>query len=114
MNVKIEIIHEGQTFSGEIELLPLLAGEARHLKVESSGRVIPQSIKKPSAALQFLYRKNFFRDPQTLPEVWNELRKEGFNFGRPAVLMALQAADYLTMNGKRGSYRFVQKFPPTV
>ena len=113
MNVKIEITHEGQTFAGEVELTVSASEEKKHSQAESNRTAKNEPIRKPSAAVEFLYRKNFFRDPQTLRETWDKLGKEGFNFSRPAVLMALQAAEYLTMTGKRGSYRFVQKFPPT-
>lgn len=112
MKVTIEITHEGQTFSGQLELPPSAGSGKAPTKPLRSDKVPVAPIKKPSAALQLLYRKNFFREAHNLAEVWNELRKEGYNFSRPAVLMALQAAEFLTMTGKRGSYRFVQKFPP--
>ncbi len=113
MNVKIEITHGGQTFAGEIELTVLASGEKKRSQAKSNRTAKNELIRKPSGAVEFLYRKNFFRAPQTLPETWEQLCNDGFNFSRPAVLMALQAAEYLTMTGKRGSYRFAQKFPPT-
>jgi hypothetical protein len=113
MNVRIEITHEGQTFAGEVELVASASGEKKGSYGKSNKPTKAEPIKKPSTAVEFLYRKDFFRDPQTLRETWDRLGNEGFNFSRPAVLMALQAAEYLTMTGKRGSYRFVQKFPPT-
>lgn len=113
MKVKIEITHEGQTFMGEVELVLSASSDESRSNAESDKPAKPEPIRKPSPAVEFLYRKDFFKESQTLRETWEELRNEGFNFSRPAVLMALQAADYLTMSGKRGSYRFVQKFPPT-
>src|ERR1051326_1353436 len=110
MNVRIEITHEGQTFAGQVELVASASGEKNGSHGKSIKPAKPEPIRKPSTAVEFLYREDFFRDPQTLPETWDQLRNKGFNFSRPAVLMALQAAEYLTMTGKRGSYRFVQKF----
>jgi len=112
MRVRIEITHEGQSYSGEMDL----HSSAVVRKMSSSPTRFEHSsthaVRKPSAAIEFLYRKNFFKESHGLAEVWEELRKEGYNFSRPAILMALKAASYLTMTGKRGSYRFVQKFPP--
>jgi len=113
MNVRIEITHEGETFFGEVELVGRKGAQKRFADAPTKGTTKPALVKKPSTAVEFLYRKAFFFDPHTLAETWAELQKQGFNFSRPAILMALQAADYLTMTGKRGSYRFVQKFPPT-
>lgn len=112
MRVRIDIVHEGRSYSGEMDLLPSTLAEKVSSKPLRIEKTATQTVRKPSAAVEFLYHKNFFKDPHYLAEVWDELRKEGYNFSRPAILMALKAASYLTMSGKRGSYRFVQKFPP--
>ena len=112
MKVKISIIHEGKAYSGEVELFS--AGPEKVASKPSKTEAFSAKgiATKPSAVVEMLYRKHFFKEPRKLPDVWNELRKEGYNFSRPSILMALKAASYLTMTGKRGSYRFVQKFPP--
>lgn len=112
MRVKISIIHEGRAYTGEVELSSAGAEKAVS-KPSKTETLSAQGIAtKPSAVIEMLYNKQFFKEPHKLPDVWNELRKEGYNFSRPSILMALKAASYLTMAGRRGSYSFVQKFPP--
>ena len=112
MKVKINVVHEGKSYFGEVELL--LAGNDKAMsKLAKTKTSIAKSVvTKPSGVVAMLYGKHFFKEPRKLPDVWNELRKEGYNFSRASILMALKAASYLTMNGRRGSYAFVQKFPP--
>jgi len=42
-----------------------------------------------------------------------QLGRDGYNFSAPSILMALKFKEFLQRRGSKGSYRFVQKYPPT-
>jgi hypothetical protein len=112
MRVTISITHEGQRFVGEVELQP--AGSGR-LPSGSQYREIDEAravARKPSEAVDLVYRNGFFKESRALSDVLNELRHAGYSFSRQSILMALQAARFLSRTGTRGYYRFIQKFPP--
>jgi hypothetical protein len=114
MRVQITIVHEGRTYRGEVELQPE-SGEridSKALKVRSP--VAAEVATRPSNAVELLYRRGFFKEARKLPDVSNELGREGYNFSRQSVFMALKAAAFLHVIGKRGSYGFVQKFPASL
>ncbi len=112
MRVRLHVLHEGQTYVGEIDLHPegteKTSPKPRKMIVEVTSDIA----RKPSAAVELLYRKVFFKESHKLSDVCEELRKQGYNFSRQSVFMALKAAPFLGVNGRRGSYVFVQKFPP--
>lgn len=62
-------------------------------------------------ALRILWKGKVFFKPKVVAEVKNELQKRGYNFTDEALSMALVRAKFLTRNGEKGSYTFVQKFP---
>ncbi len=113
MRVQVRVLHEGRTYYGEVQLNPTGPEKAvsRPLKIETS--IVNNIATRPSAAVELLYRKGFFKESRKFPDVSNELRKEGYNFSRQSIFMALKAAGFLALTGTRGSYRFVQKFPPS-
>lgn len=112
MRVKLHVVHEGQTYVGEVEL-HLGGTEKASSKPQRMGVQVTSDIAtKPSAAVDLLYRKGFFKESRKLFDAYEELRKEGYNFSRQSIFMALKAAPFLAVNGKRGSYAFVQRFPP--
>jgi hypothetical protein len=114
MRVQISVVHEGRTYHGEVELQ---LGSAQSLdskisKVQS--RNATEVATRPSDAIELLYRRGFFKEARRLPDVSNELGREGYNFSRQSVFMALKAATFLLVIGKRGAYGFVQKFPASL
>lgn len=68
---------------------------------------------KPSGAVHTLYIDNFFKEEKKLSDVTKALSKQGYNFNKDSVYRALQNADFLNVKGAKGSYRFLQKFPPS-
>jgi hypothetical protein len=62
-------------------------------------------------ALRILWKAKMFFKPKVVAEVRKELQKRGYNFTDEALSMALMRAKFLTRNGAKGSYTFVQKFP---
>jgi hypothetical protein len=112
MIVRISVVHEGQAFSGEVELHPVRRHQTlERLPAPSSSAALDRA-RKPSAAIELLYQAGFFKEARRLPDVSDKLREAGYNFSRQAVFMALKAAEFLALTGRRGAYRFVQKFPP--
>jgi hypothetical protein len=61
--------------------------------------------------LKMLWSQGFFSDEKTFESIRGELSKVGTNPTDPALGMAIARAPYLTQKGKRGQYRYVQKFP---
>jgi hypothetical protein len=112
MRVKLNIVHEGQTYFGEVELHPAGTEKATSKPHRTGTQTTSDIATRPSAAVDLVYRKGFFKESRRLSEVFDELRSEGYNFSRQSIFMALKAARFLALTGPRGSYRFVQKFPP--
>jgi len=112
MIVKVTVVHEGQTFMGEVEIHPV-GPQKTHAKphvatVSTTG----DHATKPSGAVELLYRGGFFKEARRLADVFAKLGSEGYNFSRQSIFMAMKAAPFLAVNGRRGTYAFVQKFPP--
>lgn len=112
MRVQLKVIHDGQTYFGEVELYAGRPEKAVSKALRRGASTVENIATRPSAAVEMLYHRSFFKEPRKLPDVFDELRKEGYNFSRPSILMALKAAGFLALTGRRGSYSFVQKFPP--
>ncbi len=62
-------------------------------------------------ALKILWKSKVFFRPRNLAEIKSELQKRGYNFTGEALSMALMRAKFLTRNGEKGDYTFVQKYP---
>ncbi len=67
--------------------------------------------KTASDALKILWKTGFFLEPKTLSEIKKKLHKNGYNFLLDLLNKALNNANFLTKNGKRGSYTYTQKYP---
>jgi len=62
--------------------------------------------------LRKLHQKNVFKTEKEFKVVEEELAKIDCNFPKPSLAKALERAGFLTRHGKRGSYRWIQKYPP--
>lgn len=109
MKVQIILSDNGKTYEGEAILAPTTS------RKKSDG--VPKSraegarARKPSEAVEHMYRTRFFTDERTLGEAMKQLGKDGYNFSRQSVHMALMSRAFLQRRGSKGSYRFVQKYP---
>jgi hypothetical protein len=112
MIVKLNIVHEGEVFSGEVELRSGGGLRVPTKRSSPAAQVAGEVATKPSAAIELLYRRGYFKEPRRLGQIFANLRDEGYNFSRPSISMALKAAPFVAINGRRGEYEFVQKFPP--
>ena len=110
MKVQITVVDDGKTYAGEVTLTP--TGGPKGLRGEQKKRVKSSLARKPSEAIEWLYRAKFFNDERTLPDTVKQLSKGDYNFNKPSVLMALKSASFLQRRESKGSYRFVQKYPP--
>ena len=61
-------------------------------------------------ALKILWQNNFFIKGKSQKEVEEELHKKGYNFG-DATRKALERANFLLPQGKKGDRKFLQKYP---
>jgi hypothetical protein len=59
-------------------------------------------------ALKILWRDKFFMKAKNQKDVESELHKRGYNFG-DATRKALESANFLLRQGKRGERTFIQK-----
>lgn len=60
-------------------------------------------------ALKILWRDKFFLKAKNQKEIEDELHKRGYNFG-DATRKALESANFLLRQGKRGERKFIQKY----
>jgi hypothetical protein len=113
MKAELTIIHGGKRFVGAADLHPV-DSEGTRPASQTAGSDAPRDVaRKPSGAVDLAYRKGFFKERRALSEVVDELQQVGYFFSRQSILAALKAARFLAQTGARGSYRFVQKFPPS-
>ena len=68
-------------------------------------------VKTATEALKILWKEGFFQGAGTINDTVKELSKKGYNFPLTNVVKALQRAPYLTQKGKRGNYKYIQKYP---
>ncbi len=61
-------------------------------------------------ALKILWKDKFFVNGRSQKEVEDELHKREYNFG-DATRKALERADFLLPQGKRGEKKYIQKHP---
>ena len=111
MKVHLRVISGSQTYVGEVDLHPVepVQNSSRDAKEGAEARGVATM---PSQAVRLLYSRGFFGVGRLLPETSNELRKGGYNFSNASISMALRAAEFLQVRGKRGAYMYIQKYPP--
>ncbi len=66
-------------------------------------------VKTAPDALKILWREKFFLKSKSQKDVEDELHKGGYNFG-DATRKALESANFLLRQGKRGEKKFLQKY----
>lgn len=67
--------------------------------------------KTAIGALKILWQEKFFRSWRKSGEIIEYLSKRGNNFSLAAIGMALKETKYLIRKGKRGAYKYIQKYP---
>lgn len=67
--------------------------------------------KTETEAVHLLWSQDFFKAGRTFDEIKKELSKQGYHFPDNRLGRALSRAKYLNKLGKRGSYRFIQRYP---
>ena len=121
--MKVSVIvkdNSGNIFEGEADLRLKRHG----IKSVAARRALPGSSpaaaaesghpRTPTDGLRRLYEKGVFKAQREFKEVEEELAKIDCNFPKPSLAKALERAEFLTRRGKRGSYRWIQKYPPRV
>jgi len=74
---------------------------------------IAKIAKNATNALKILWQEGFFKTWQNNKKIVDCLTRKGNNFSSAELGMALKRAKYLTCQGKRGSYEYIQKYPCT-
>jgi hypothetical protein len=67
--------------------------------------------KTATESLKLLWEEGFFRSWKNKAAIDAALSKKGNHFSVPELGMALKRAAHLTRKGKRGSYKYIQKYP---
>jgi len=67
--------------------------------------------KTATESLKLLWQDSFFRAWKDKAAIDAALSKRGNHFSIPELGMALKRAKHLTRKGKRGSYKYIQKYP---
>jgi len=107
----------GHIFEGKVDLRP--KGEAaKRSSARLSMRESAQTASTPAGhprtptdGLRRLHQKSVFKVEREFQAVEEELGKIDCNFPKPSLAKALERAKFLTRHGKRGSYRWIQKYP---
>ncbi len=103
---------DGEDYDGTIELTRVSSKPASKVKQKQKGKS-KTAVKGPAGAIKKLYNEHFFNTGKSLAEIMKRLSDNGINFSVQLISMALFRAKYLTKIGSRGSYKFVQKRPPS-
>jgi hypothetical protein len=67
--------------------------------------------KTATEGLKFLWKEKFFEKQRKLSEIVENFSKRHHHFSDAELGMALKRAKYLTREGKRGGYVYIQKHP---
>jgi hypothetical protein len=110
MKIQIRVTQGKNVYQGEMELTDSPSPKSRAREFGSG--VHKSKHHTPAGAVDSLYEERFFASERILAAVTDRLRQKGYHFGSPSVVMALKSRAYLQRRGSKGSYRFVQKFPP--
>jgi hypothetical protein len=114
MKIQIRAVDEnGRVFSGEFDLVETKLAVSKGPVRQDVDIALPKKKAKPSLAVETLYRAGFFSVAKSLGEVVKQVSlKLGYNFDSASILMSMKAAPYLLRRGSKGSYIFIQKYPP--
>jgi hypothetical protein len=122
-DVKVSLMlkdDSGNVFEGEADLKLKRQGVKSAIAEAAPPRSSPAAEatkghpRTPTDALQRLHQKSVFKIEKDLKAVEQELAKIDCNFPKASLAKALGRADFLTRHGKRGSYGWIQKYPPGV
>jgi hypothetical protein len=118
MKVEITLTDEsGNLFGGEVTLVPLAreAAQKRAPTQRRSGHGAPakgEHPRMPMDGLRRLHQQGAFKAERDFKSVEGELSRIHCNFPKASLAKALARADFLTRHGTRGSYRWIQRYPP--
>jgi hypothetical protein len=113
MKVQVSVFHEGKSYLGEVQLVPVVTAGKRSKEPHPSTRARQAGVPRPAEAIAQLYHSGFFKSPRALGDAMDELAKVGYNFGKSSVATVLSRSDYLQARGRKGSYTYIQKYPPS-
>jgi len=106
MKVYVKVTDEkNQTYEGTVELT-----KSRKQKAKKQTEI---KIRGPTDVVKELYFQNHFENERTLNEVEKKFKSKKYNFGLAGISLALDRAKFLSRKGKRGSYSYIQKVPPS-
>ena len=64
-----------------------------------------------TGAIKILWKDGVFKSWSNQDKIVKYLADKEYHFSSPELGMALKRAKFLTRNGKRGSYEYIQKYP---
>ncbi len=67
--------------------------------------------KTATEAFVILWEEGFFKSWRKQAKIVEALANRGNNFEHAELGMALKRAKHLTRDGKRGTYKYIQKYP---
>ncbi|PYU53176.1 MAG: hypothetical protein DMG48_02775 [Acidobacteria bacterium] len=106
----------GHVFEGDVDLKlkrsTAKPPSTKHNVPRSAHSASAEHPRTPTDALHRLHQKSIFKIEREFQAVEEELGKIDCNFPKPSLAKALERAKFLTRHGERGSYRWIQKYPP--
>jgi hypothetical protein len=108
---------EGNVFEGETELAPRKRERGpgdKGARISVGIRATTDSAppRTPTEGLRRLHQRGVFKTKREIKAVEEELAKSDCNFQKASLAKALERAGFLTRLGKRGSFCWIQKYPP--
>lgn len=110
MRVHVTVTSDGRAYEGTIELTKVSSKAIATVKKKKQKST---TITGATGAIKTLYEQGFFKGEKNIGQIMKKLETLGINFDIRLVSMALYRATYLTKKGKRLSYTYVQKHPPS-
>jgi hypothetical protein len=119
--MKLEITlrdDKGKLFGGEVTLVPLSAKRlGSRVSVQARAGHSADTRKDdqprtPTDGLRRLHQQGGFKTERDFKSVEGDLSTMDCNFPKASLAKALARADFLTRHGTRGSYRWIQRYPP--
>jgi hypothetical protein len=115
MKVRLSVEDDaGRTYEGELVLTKTAGNSKTRHSAKLKASSVPSSPKKPSDALKALHVGGVFASERNLGAVELALANIHCNFPKASLAKALERAPFLTRRGKRGNFRWIQRFKPGV
>ena len=90
----------------------MLKGQKFSTSLQKSTKPKLKNTPTATSAIRSLYQNGFFKSKRKMIDIKSTLSSKGMNFVTGHIAQALDRANYLKQEGKRGKFTYIQKYPP--